>query len=79
MTFTLLMDLHPTEQLRAQEEIDKVTGGNRIVTLEDRPKLPYVQALIQEVSRWHVPVPLGVPRRAADDDEYKGVFYQRLL
>ncbi|KAK7685292.1 hypothetical protein QCA50_011655 [Cerrena zonata] len=72
LTFTLLMALHPTEQVRAQQEIDKVTGGTRIVTLEDRVNLPYVQALIREVFRWHVPVPLGVPRRSAEDDDCKG-------
>ena len=68
------MALHPDEQLRAQKEIDEATGGNRIVTLEDRPNLPYVQAILKEVSRWHPPAPLGVPRRSAEDDEYKGLF-----
>ncbi|KAK7685293.1 hypothetical protein QCA50_011656 [Cerrena zonata] len=72
LTFILLMALHPMEQLRAQQEIDKFTGGIRIVALDDRVNLPYVQALIREVFRWHVSVPLGVPRRSAADDEYKG-------
>ena len=44
---------------KAQEEIDKNIGSARLITLDDRPLLPYVSAVIEEVMRWHVPVPMS--------------------
>ena len=54
------MALHPDKQKKAQLEIDRITSGcNRLVTLEDRPNMPYLRALMHEVSRWHIVVPLS--------------------
>ncbi|CAL1708143.1 unnamed protein product [Somion occarium] len=72
LTFFLAMALYPKEQAKAQQEIDTVTGGNRIVTFDDRPNLPFVQALLQEIARWHVVAPTGLPRRSAENDTYNG-------
>lgn len=47
--FAMLMN--PDAQLRAQEEIDSLTNGERLPTFEDREKLPYVQALLDECFR----------------------------
>lgn len=47
--FAMLMN--PDAQLRAQEEIDSLTDGKRLPTFEDREKLPYVQALLDECFR----------------------------
>lgn len=56
----LLMSLHADKQKKAQVEIDQITsGGSRLVTLEDRQNMPYLRALMQEVSRWHIVVPLS--------------------
>lgn len=85
----LLMALHPEVQKKAQEEIDSITGGGqRMVALEDRPNMPYIRAMLLEIERWHVVVPMskfppvkrnqsslgsvGVPRRTAETDMYKG-------
>ncbi|KAK7684552.1 hypothetical protein QCA50_012499 [Cerrena zonata] len=58
----LLMALHPHEQKKAQQEIDSITGGGqRTVSLEDRPNMPYMRALLKEVARWHVVVPMSMP------------------
>lgn len=54
------MTLNVDAQQKAQAELDTIVGTERLVTLADRTNLPYVLALIQEVMRWHVPVPLGV-------------------
>lgn len=54
------MALHPDVQNRAREEIDRVLGGN-MVTHEDRPSLPYVNAMIKEIMRWGPVAPLGQP------------------
>lgn len=56
----LLMALHPHIQKKAQQEIDSITGGGqRTVALEDRPNMPYMRALLKEVARWHVVVPMS--------------------
>jgi len=59
--FYLAMVLHPEVQKMAQAEIDAVVGTDRLPTWEDRPSLPYVDALVTEVLRWHNVAPLGKP------------------
>jgi len=51
--------MHPEAQRIAQAEIDKVIGGDRLPTLADQPRLPYIDALVKEVFRWHPVAPLG--------------------
>ncbi|TCD68842.1 hypothetical protein EIP91_009556 [Steccherinum ochraceum] len=70
--FFLAMTLFPDAQRKAQEEIDAVIGPDRLPTLEDRPNLPYVDALVKEVFRYHPVVPMGLPHRVTQDDEYAG-------
>ncbi|KAF7331776.1 hypothetical protein MKEN_00057500 [Mycena kentingensis (nom. inval.)] len=72
--FFLAMALHPEVQTKAQQELDAVIGGDRLPTYADREDLPYVNALVSEVLRWHSVVPTGVPHRALRDDVYEGYF-----
>jgi cytochrome P450 len=58
-TFFLAMQLYPEVQRRAQEEIDRVIGNDRLPTLADRPNLPYIEVVIKEVLRWNPVAPLG--------------------
>ncbi|KAG1719823.1 cytochrome P450 [Suillus paluster] len=51
-SFVLAMMLYPEVQKHAQAEIDAVVGQDRFPTFEDREKLPYIRALIQEILRW---------------------------
>lgn len=51
MSFILGMTLHPEFQKKAQTEIDKVIGDQRLPTLADRPNLPYVNCIVKEVLR----------------------------
>ena len=55
----LAMALHPEVQKKAQAEIDAVVGLNRLPDFEDRPFLPYVNAVVKESMRWHLVAPLG--------------------
>lgn len=48
--------------------------GDRLPTLADRSKLPYVNAFCSEVMRWRPPLPLGVPHAALEDDVYGDYF-----
>ena len=60
-TLFLAMALHPEVQKKAQAEIDAVVGPNRFPDFHDRPSLPYINAVIKELSRWNLVVPLGRP------------------
>ena len=44
--FLLLMQLHPEVAAKARKEIDSVVGAGRLPTFNDRPSLPYVDAVI---------------------------------
>ena len=57
----LAMALYPEVQKKAQAEIDTVVGQNRLPDFEDRPSLPYINAVVKESLRWHLVVPLGEP------------------
>lgn len=73
-TFFLAMTLYPEVQRKAQEEIDRVLGPGRLPTMADRPHLPYVDALVKEVLRWHPVAPMGIPHMSSEDDMYNGYF-----
>ena len=59
LTFLLAMVLHPEVQKRAQEELDRVVGKNNLPSMDDRPNLPYVDAICKECLRWQSVTPFG--------------------
>ncbi|TDZ27794.1 Cytochrome P450 monooxygenase COX2 [Colletotrichum spinosum] len=71
VVFVLNMVLHPEIQEKAQKVIDGVTGGLRLPTFEDRPRLSYIDYIVQETLRWCPVSPIGVPHRSLEDDVYK--------
>ncbi|KAI0082010.1 cytochrome P450 [Panus rudis PR-1116 ss-1] len=70
--FFLAMALHPEVQRKAQEELDRVVGSERLPTFSDRPNLPYIEALTKEVLRWELAVPLSIAHSNTEEDEYRG-------
>jgi len=74
LTFFLAMLMNPEAQTKAQEEIDRVIGTDRLPTFDDEPKLPYVTALAKEVFRWQQVAPFAIPHRLMEDDVYNGYF-----
>ncbi|KAE8318233.1 cytochrome P450 [Aspergillus transmontanensis] len=72
--FFQAMVLNPDVQKRAQEEIDRVVGTSRLPDMSDRGNLPYINAVVKEVLRWHPVTPLGVTHAASEDDTYNGYF-----
>ena len=44
---------------RAQAEIDAVIGTDRLPEFEDRPSLPYIDAIVRETLRWRPVLPMG--------------------
>ncbi|KAH9937862.1 CyP450 monooxygenase [Epithele typhae] len=71
-TFFVAMLLYPEIQKKAQEELMRVVGPNRLPEKKDLADLPYTQALAKECLRWRTVAPLAVPHRSLEDDEYKG-------
>ena len=53
------MALYPEVQKKAQAEIDAVVGPNRLPDFQDRPSLPYINAVLKESLRWNLVAPLG--------------------
>ncbi|KAH7913775.1 cytochrome P450 [Hygrophoropsis aurantiaca] len=74
MNFVLAMVLYPEVQERAQALIDEVVGRDRLPTLEDRPSIPYIEAIIRETLRWAPILPLVTPHATLEDDIYEGYF-----
>ena len=72
--FILAMTLHREVQEKAQAEIDRVIGSDRLPTFEDRRSLPYVEAVYREVLRWRPVAPLGFPHCTTADDVYNGFY-----
>ena len=49
-------------QHSVQKELDQVIDGGRMISLKDRPNLPYTDATLMEIQRISNVVPLSVPR-----------------
>ena len=66
------MALNPHVVRKAQVELDRVVGDERLPDLSDWEDLPYVSAILKEVIRWGCPVPVGLPKRVTENNIYNG-------
>jgi len=71
-TFFLEMLINPSIFKRAQDEMDSVTGGERLPVFADRENLSYIEALFLETLRVNTVTPLGLPHSVVEDDDYQG-------
>ncbi|GLI79146.1 hypothetical protein PoHVEF18_007474 [Penicillium ochrochloron] len=62
------MALYPEVQRKAQDEIERVLGPGRLPKMADRPSLPYINAIVKEVLRWHPVAPMAIPHMSTADD-----------
>ncbi len=60
----LAMTLYPDVMHCAQAQLDAVIGRGRLPTFDDRPNLPYIEAMVKEILRWRPVGPVGLPRRS---------------
>ncbi|TCD67633.1 hypothetical protein EIP91_012198 [Steccherinum ochraceum] len=74
--FILTMLQYPDMLARARAELDAVVGPGpaRLPNFGDRDSMPFLEALMSELLRFSVPVPLGLPHRLMEDDVYNGMF-----
>ena len=72
LTFAInYMTRFPGIQTRVQEEIDAVLEGGRAAELEDRPRMPYMEAVIHEVLR-HSCITYTSPHATTEDVTFHG-------
>ncbi|KZV88589.1 cytochrome P450 [Exidia glandulosa HHB12029] len=69
-TFVLLMVRYPEVQRKAQAELAAL---GRLPTAEDRPRLPYVEAVMKECMRYNTIGPMALAHCARREDEYAGI------
>lgn len=61
-------------QHKAQEEMRSIIGNDRLPTFEDRPSLPYVDAIYREVLRWKPVGPFSIFHATNEEDIYRGFY-----
>uniref|UniRef100_A0A5F8H4J2 Cytochrome P450 n=1 Tax=Monodelphis domestica TaxID=13616 RepID=A0A5F8H4J2_MONDO len=67
----LLLMKHPKIQDKVHEEIDRVLGSSRKPSMQDRVKMPYVDAVVHEIQRYIHLLPFSLPRLAAQDIHFQ--------
>lgn len=66
--------VYPEWVKTARTYLDEVCGYNaeRLPTLADRERLPYITAAVKETFRWRPFIENGMPHELMQDDEYEG-------
>jgi cytochrome P450 len=59
ISFFLAMLVYPEVQAKAQAEVDRVVGKDRLPELDDAESMPYVQSVASECLRWLPVLPMG--------------------
>ncbi|KAG8196134.1 hypothetical protein JTE90_007869 [Oedothorax gibbosus] len=70
----LTIAAYPDIQAKVHEEIDRVVGRDRLPSSDDRPKMPYCEAVIMEVMRYITIIPINILRYTLWDTELNGYF-----
>ena len=73
LSFILHMVENPEVQDKGHAELDRVVSRQRLPEIEDRSSLPYINAICKEVLRCYPVVPLGLPHKSTEEDQFKGM------
>ncbi|KAI1504830.1 cytochrome P450 [Biscogniauxia marginata] len=57
---------------KAQKDLDAIIGRDRLPTFEDKPKLLYIEAIMEELLRWRPAGAAGVPHFTKIESSYEG-------
>ncbi|XP_074789756.1 cytochrome P450 1B1 [Denticeps clupeoides] len=69
----LLLIKHPHIQSKLQEHIDKVVGHDRLPSIGDKSRLPYLDAFIYETMRYTSFVPVTIPHSTTSNVTIEGL------
>ena len=69
-TFLYLLH-HPEIQSRVHDELDRVVGKDKLPSLDDKPQLHFINAVLHESLRFTSFIPMSVPHYALDDVKVK--------
>ncbi|KAH6835547.1 hypothetical protein C2S53_017182 [Perilla frutescens var. hirtella] len=68
--------INPEKLAKVKEELKSVVGDKKKVVEESQmARLPYLQAVVKEVLRYHPPGPLLLPRKAESDQQLNGGYF----
>ncbi|XP_051837816.1 cytochrome P450 2C23-like [Antechinus flavipes] len=67
----LLLMKYPEIQAKVHEEIDRVVGSSRRPSMQDRIKMPYVEAVVHEIQRYISLLPFSIPRTTTQDIHFR--------
>nr|XP_009933374.1 PREDICTED: cytochrome P450 2C5-like [Opisthocomus hoazin] len=70
--FLLILAKYPHIQAKVQEEIDAVVGPGRVPSTEDKLRMPYTNAVIHEMQRFHKSRTENFPRMTTQDVVFRG-------
>ncbi|XP_052086674.1 cytochrome P450 2C8-like isoform X1 [Mytilus californianus] len=70
--FIAMLINHPEVQDEMRKEINNVIGTSRYPCMQDKPKLPYTEAVLNEVLRFGCIAPFTLPHGLTKDFNYKG-------
>ncbi|ELT94196.1 hypothetical protein CAPTEDRAFT_199515 [Capitella teleta] len=70
--FLNIISRHQEVQMKLQEEVDRIVGSGRTVSLTDREDMPYTQATLLELLRYSSLVPLTVPHESIENTVIQG-------
>ncbi|XP_048738009.2 cytochrome P450 2C28-like [Ostrea edulis] len=69
--FAVFMIRNPEVQEKIRKEINDVIGDSRYPSMNDKPNLPYTEAVLHEVLRIGCIVPLSIPHGLKENLKYK--------
>ncbi|XP_078068394.1 cytochrome P450 1B1 [Mustelus asterias] len=69
---TLYLVWWPEVQRKVQEELDRVVGRQRIPSIEDQARMPYLRAFLHEAMRFSSFVSLTIPHATTRDTHLNG-------
>ena len=75
-TFYALLNVlqcHPDIQEKLYQEVVREVGTDKAVDLDQKEKLPYVRAVVQELLRFVTSTGIGAVRETIEDTELSGI------